>query len=82
MYCAGEVRGAYDEGREGELEEICVTGEEFGAGRRSCDEKVAQYFWSVVNGDGAAGKRTGWSDVTSAAIAEGIRGVGLGCRNL
>jgi hypothetical protein len=50
-----------------------VTGDEFGAGRRSWDENVAQYFWSGVKGDGAAGRRTGGRDVTSAAILASCR---------
>jgi len=47
---------------------MLVIGEELSEGRRSCDENDAQYFWSAVSAEGAAGSLRGCRGVTSAAI--------------
>lgn len=62
-----------------EFEEIFVIGDEFGEGRRICEENVAQYFWSGVRAASEGGSRMGARGATSVAIMRyrgGLREVG------
>jgi hypothetical protein len=45
-----------------------VIGDEFGEGRRICEENVAQYFWSGVRAASEAGSLMGGRGATSVAI--------------
>lgn len=47
-----------------------MIGDEFGEGRRICEEKVAQYFWSGVRAASEAGSLMGARGATSVAIVE------------
>jgi len=52
------------------LKDIFVIGDEFGEGRRICEENVAQYFWSGVRAASEAGSLRGGRGATSAAIVK------------
>lgn len=47
-----------------------MIGDEFGEGRRICEEKVAQYFWSGVRAASEAGSLKGARGATSVAIVD------------
>lgn len=52
-----------------------MIGDEFGEGRRICEEKVAQYFWSGVRAASEAGSLIGARGATSVAIVEDCSGL-------